>query len=279
MLVLLVFLALAACGLVAAVRRASARRWTELAAGLGGRHEIARRGLWRKTHQIAAQLGERRLLVAHDPRGAGGSATRLILPAPGLAEASLVLARERDLAWSTQLELVDTCVGDEVFDARFKLVSDEPARIRLWLDLKVRRALRVLYGWRLVVDGGVIVFEHEDHPPPLEEVRAAVEAAVLLADSENRWRQRWYDVAPFLDARRASHDPPRLEVIRDGTLISIEPRLDGEAAFVRVRAELARADAAPARELPGVEPDRDALERAVAEVAREAHRALQGPYR
>ena len=186
---------------VSELQHAAARRWAELAAGLGGTHQIGRRGLWRRAHHILAQPGGQPLLVARDPGRTDGASTRLVLAAPGLAEACLVLARERDLAWWTQFRMVEMRVGDEVFDARFKLMSDAPARVRLWLDLEVRRALRVLYGWKLVVGGREIVLEHEDNPPSLEAVRAAAQAAMLLADSENRWRQRWHDVAPFLDVR------------------------------------------------------------------------------
>jgi hypothetical protein len=276
---LLVALVVLAAVFVGGARRVALDRWRALAAGLDGKLEIIRRSLWRHSYRVLAEGSGSRLLVAHDFARHRSSMTRLVVPAPDLGLARLVLASEADLVWSTQLELAETHVGDEVFVARFKLVRDAPARVRLWRDRDVRRALRVLHGWRLLVDAREIVLEHEDRPPRLESVRAAIAAALVLADSENRWRQRWHDVAPFVDARRASHEPPRLEVLRDGILVAIEPVFAGDRGHVRVRAELAQAQAAPEQQLPGVEPEREALERAVAEVAAAAQRVTRGIYR
>jgi hypothetical protein len=263
-----------------AVRERPRRRWRELAEGLGGRYLPVREGFWRETHRIVGAGASPALLLERHPAGDDRTVTRLVHDAPDLRGARLVVAREHDplgLVRGAGLGRVTT--GDPVFDEHFVTFADAPARARLWLGLEERRALRVLYGFRLVVEGGRIILEHDEDLPALAQVQAAHAAARLLAGAEARFCERWSEVAPFVDARRASHAPPRLETVRGGVVVSIAPCLDGPEAFVRVRAELARAGA-PERQVAGAEPDRDALSDAIAEVAARAQAlAAEGPYR
>jgi hypothetical protein len=208
-----------------------------------------------------------------------GRPLRVRLRTHDLGHGCLALAREREGAWWTRFaDLAELHLDDEVFAERFHLRTDAPARARLWLDRDVRRALRVVYGWRLAVSDGALELEADDATPPLAQVLAARDALEIFAQVENRWRQRWSDVAPFLDARRVSHDPPHLESTHDGVIVAIEPRIDGNEAFVRV--SVARPDAAPTEvRVPGSEPDRDALARAVADVTTHLDRGAERPYR
>jgi hypothetical protein len=266
--------------MVVAARIRKDGRWLVAAERLGARFVPDSPWRWRRTLRIVAPPEAPPLLLERGSRGDDPKVTRLVLDAPGLSGARLLLVRENDrAALARAAGLVRFATGDALFDEHFVAFADAPARARLWLGLEERRALRVLYGFRLLVEGAQVILEHDEELPGLAQVQAAHAAARRLAGAEARFCERWSDVAPFVDAKRASHDPPRLETVRGGIVVSIAPCLDGEAAFVRVRAELLR-PGAPEVQVPGAEPDREALEAAVREVAARAQAlAAEGPYR
>jgi hypothetical protein len=264
---------------IVAARLRNDGRWLAAADLLGARYLPDSPWRWRRTRRIVAAPDRPPLLLERGPGGDDRTVTRLVLDAPGLV-GRLVVVRESDhLGLARGAGLTRFASGDPLFDEHFVALADAPARARMWLGLEERRALRVLYGFRLVVEGGQILLEHDDDLPGLAQVQAAHAAAKQLAGVQARFCERWSEVAPFVDSRRASHDPPRLETVRGGIVVSIAPCLDGDAAFVRVRAELLR-QGAPEVKVPGAEPDREALEAAIGEVAARAQAlAAEGPYR
>ncbi len=236
------------------------RSWRQIAQRLGASYRPQGLLFIPPSHTIAGELEGVPVTVdlssqRTEPLSHPGMCTRVSVMGRGLGRGRLCATAGRVDRLARASGGHDLAVGTRERDRVVQVAAEVPAQARAWLDEPVLDVLLACPRWLLAIDGPAITLTCPDFITDVDEVVAAVRAAIVVAGAGSRWRARWDATAARLGA--SGVDDLRYEVRRGGMRASMDVAGDASATLLRV-------------ELPRV----DGLELAIVRDAAEAPRKL-----
>jgi hypothetical protein len=137
-----------------------------------------------------------------DHKGTGGTATRVSTSMHGAHDFMLHLSLEGVMAGiGKALGTQDIILGDQSFDNKFVVKSNDEVLCRLWLNAMIRPMLLLLDTHTLSIEKGRIQLSKAGLEPELPELKRAVEVCAKLGKQTPKLSENWLGISKKFDGR------------------------------------------------------------------------------